>query len=280
MTVTEIENYLATKNATLDIKIQDEIERFRIAAIEKSNEEQANFFWGLKQIFLVQRYFTSAFHNLQSKNYETAWLNLDKADIELGFLEENFDIGLDNDKFHLLFISQMIKRYQKFFPYRLFFSRESIIKKEKCSICNKTISLRDPCGHKPGKLYMGELCLREIVDMEWKKMCIVEDPFDKYSYLKIQEMEYNYEALEWLIGYLENPYDKFSFEIQQVKRPEYIKIGRNEMCPCGSGKKYKKCHWNTTGELMDHFIFTFYNNSKAKREPMRCINSIKMREGN
>ena len=23
------------------------------------------------------------------------------------------------------------------------------------------------------------------------------------------------------------------------------KIGRNEPCPCGSGKKYKKCHWLT-----------------------------------
>lgn len=22
----------------------------------------------------------------------------------------------------------------------------------------------------------------------------------------------------------------------------YRKIGRNEMCPCGSNKKYKKCH--------------------------------------
>lgn len=22
------------------------------------------------------------------------------------------------------------------------------------------------------------------------------------------------------------------------------KVGRNEPCPCGSGRKYKKCHWN------------------------------------
>jgi SEC-C motif len=22
------------------------------------------------------------------------------------------------------------------------------------------------------------------------------------------------------------------------------KVGRNERCPCGSGRKYKKCHWN------------------------------------
>lgn len=28
-------------------------------------------------------------------------------------------------------------------------------------------------------------------------------------------------------------------------RPQKRKIGRNERCPCGSGKKYKKCHLNT-----------------------------------
>jgi uncharacterized protein YecA (UPF0149 family) len=27
--------------------------------------------------------------------------------------------------------------------------------------------------------------------------------------------------------------------VQQVRRGE--KIGRNDFCPCGSGKKYKKC---------------------------------------
>jgi preprotein translocase subunit SecA len=29
--------------------------------------------------------------------------------------------------------------------------------------------------------------------------------------------------------------------IKQVKRDE-PKVGRNDPCPCGSGKKYKKCH--------------------------------------
>lgn len=27
---------------------------------------------------------------------------------------------------------------------------------------------------------------------------------------------------------------------ERVKWPK--KIGRNELCPCGSGKKYKRCH--------------------------------------
>jgi len=29
--------------------------------------------------------------------------------------------------------------------------------------------------------------------------------------------------------------------VRQVKREE-PKTGRNDPCPCGSGKKYKKCH--------------------------------------
>lgn len=35
----------------------------------------------------------------------------------------------------------------------------------------------------------------------------------------------------------------------QLRTPKVIKrthrkIGRNEPCRCGSGKKYKRCHWN------------------------------------
>jgi uncharacterized protein YchJ len=29
--------------------------------------------------------------------------------------------------------------------------------------------------------------------------------------------------------------------IRQIRRDE-PKVGRNDPCPCGSGKKYKKCH--------------------------------------
>jgi len=33
-----------------------------------------------------------------------------------------------------------------------------------------------------------------------------------------------------------------------------IKIGRNDMCPCGSGKKYKKCHLDKDNELISEKI--------------------------
>ena len=32
---------------------------------------------------------------------------------------------------------------------------------------------------------------------------------------------------------------------QPIKRVEYDKVGRNDPCPCGSGKKYKNCHGKT-----------------------------------
>lgn len=42
-----------------------------------------------------------------------------------------------------------------------------------------------------------------------------------------------------------NPYEKVAMEVQPVQGKERDddgnKIGRNDLCPCGSGKKYKKC---------------------------------------
>lgn len=37
------------------------------------------------------------------------------------------------------------------------------------------------------------------------------------------------------------PMEKPPTEEQMKRNPP--KVGRNEMCPCGSGKKFKNCHW-------------------------------------
>lgn len=271
MTIIEIENYLSNRNLILDEEIYNIIDNLRLNAISEKNEDEANYLWCLRQIFIIQKNFLFAFRSLQNEEYKNAWLSFDSADIELGMLENNFDITQNEDKYHLGFIERIIKKYQRLFPYHLFLSRESIIKKEQCSICKQEIRIRDKCNHKVGKLYMGELCLREVVDFEFKAFCIVTDPFDKYSVLEIKYMDYNYEVLKWLLKNIENPYDDFSFEETKVKNPLYKNIGRNELCPCGSGKKYKKCNWNTPDEMMDHFIFTFYNNKKAKPEPIKFL---------
>lgn len=256
MTVKDIENYLSYKNEVLDKSILDIIEKYRLAAIRLQDEEKANYFWCLKQIYTIQQKYLSAFHLLQDRKFRDSWDLFDNADIDLCFLERNFDIHQGNDLFHLVFIEKMIKEYQKLYPYKLFISRESIVKSEVCSICGRPISLHSSCGHKVGKLYMGELCLRIAKEIEFKRLCVVNNPFDKYSVLEIPGEEFNYENLEKLMTVIKNPYQAFQIKTCKVKKPEYLKIGRNASCPCGSGKKYKKCHLGTDGELMMQYIVT------------------------
>lgn len=254
MTVTEIENYLSKKKILFDESVNEKIEQYRINAIDQEDEKNANYFWCLREIFNIQKGFVSAIENLNSKKFEEAWILFEKIDIEIGNLEQNFDVFQEKDKYQIVFIKRIISEYQKLFPYQYFFSRENIIKREECSICGKVISLRNSCGHKPGKLYMGELCSRIVTDMELKGISIVTDSFDKYTYLQLPGKEYNYGMIEALMQELSSPYDDFFIETVKIKKSEYKKVQRNSLCPCGSGKKYKKCCLGTVRELMDHNI--------------------------
>ncbi len=265
MTIEEIDLYLRQKNLNLDEHVGAEIEQLRQNAIIEKNEPAANYYWCVLQIYKIQRSFLAAFKALKEQRYEDAWARFDHTDIKLSFLESNFEIDSDSDVYHLKFIGDMIKEYQKLFPYHYFISRECVIKAEQCSICGQPISLRKPCGHKVGKLYMGELCLRQVIDAEIKALAIVTDPFDKYTYLQLPDKEYDYGMLEALMSEVDSPYDKFNIETIKVKKLEYEHVGRNEPCPCGSGKKYKKCHRGKNGELMDHHIIHM-------EKPIKCSN--------
>lgn len=252
--IIDVEEYLQKKYSSMDECVLDEIELHRKNAIQELNEKQANYCWCLKNIYNVQKTFISAFCAMKSGEYERGWRDLDSTDILLSGLIQNMEIDVDNDKYGLLFISNIIKEYQKLYPYRWFLSRESVIKSERCSICGQLVSIRNPCGHKLGKLYMGEQCLYEVLDFEFKGISLVREPFDKYTYIKVEGKEYNYEMIEVLMSMLSNPYDKFWVETVEIKKTKYENIQRNEKCPCGSGKKYKKCHYGTNDEKMEHKI--------------------------
>ena len=256
MKLEEIEKYLSNKNTKIDSDVANEIEKHRKTAIQDSNEDKANHCWCLAQILKIQVNYVSAVQYLKNKEYEKAWLDFDLADTNISLLENNFDISIDDDKYHMQVILRMIKEYQKLFPYHYFTSRECFIKSERCSICGKPITFRKSCGHKIGKLYMGEICLREVTELEFKAFAIVKDPYDKYAYIKINDMEYNYDNLDELMTYVSSPYDEFRVDKVKIKKPEYKNIGRNDKCPCGSGKKYKKCHLGSKDELMDHYKVT------------------------
>lgn len=270
MTLYEIEVYLKEQHDFLQENILTEIEKLRHEAISNKDEEKANYCWCIRQIYYVQKNYLLVYDSLRKQEYEEAWRALEQTDIKLSFLEENFDIGtIVNDIYNLLFIKRIIKEYEKLFPYQFFTSREGIIKQEKCSICGKIVSLRHGCGHKIGKLYMGEMCSHIVTDYELISISIVKDPFDKYAIIKPEGMEYNYEMLDFLMNEIHSPYDAWFVETLKIVKPEYKKIGRNDICPCKSGRKYKRCCYGTENIYTDHYRINLLN------QKARNIQSIK-----
>lgn len=156
--------------------------------------------------------------------------------------------------------------YEKVFPTYLYTSRESLIKSEKCSICGKKFSLRGGCNHKPGNMYMGELCLREVTDFEFLGTAIVSKPFDRYAVIHVEGQEYDYSVLEELMKTLVSPYIPWYVEEMTRKRPEILHVERNDKCPCGSGKKYKLCCMGTDKEYMQHNRITILGGYEIKEQ--------------
>ena len=113
---------------------------------------------------------------------------------------------------------------------------------------------------------MGELCLREVTDYEIIGVAIVKHPLDKYAILKLEGQEYNYQVLDYLMEKLDSPFRPWYVEELKRKRPEFINVGRNDKCPCGSGKKYKMCCCGASREYGPHYRITLLGGEEMKEE--------------
>lgn len=273
MNLEDINKYLTLQNSEMNVGILENLQRLKNQAVSESNEILANEIWCYEQIYKIQSNYLDLFNNLKNKKFFEAWQKLEQVDIDLSFLRNNYIFS--NDEFHLHFIETIIRHYEKLFPYEFFMSRESIVKKQRCSICGKENTIRNHCKHKAGKLYMGEICFSVIEDIEFLGLSIVQNPFDKYTVLFPQDMEYNYFMLESLMPSLLSPYDRWYVKILRDKNPEYNNIGRNQLCPCGSGIKYKNCCLNTDKEYIDHHQITLLDNPDVKPVPLILGNTWK-----
>lgn len=275
MNLSEINSLLCLRNTSLDPQIKTVLANMKADAKASEDETLANSLWCYECIYSIQSNYYNAYHNMKNAvtlsdelsengvnspkadSYEAAWNELDVSDIEISTLEKNFCIpNTSIEEYHISEIKEDIQRLFTLFPYRLFTSRESIIKKEKCSICGQTVSIRHPCKHRVGALYMGEECCREVIDFQLLSVNIVTKPFDRYAIMKPRGIKFNFDLLDYIIPQI-SPYSKWSYNVQKRLLPQYKGIGRNDRCPCGSGKKYKYCiRDNTETHYVDHYTFT------------------------
>jgi preprotein translocase subunit SecA len=58
--------------------------------------------------------------------------------------------------------------------------------------------------------------------------------------VEVENVQYQHADYDEALGVVSNE-DEQSLTTQPIIR-DGIKVGRNDVCPCGSGKKYKQCH--------------------------------------
>lgn len=273
----KIEQYLQEKNIQFAGEQIRQIEKKRMEAIQEKDEEAANYYWRLAVIYYVQSGFVSIYQNLKRRAYAEAWEALKQTDLQMMILHQNYAFEQDEeDSFHLGFIMDELREYEKLFPYEYFICREKVIKKQRCTICGKEVSLRDDCGHVPGKIYMGEVCVHEPIDFEYLSAKATRDPFDKMEYLEpyqAQDMQYNFGMLDGLMASLKSPYEYWEVEVVKEKNPQYAKVGRNDKCPCGSGKKFKFCCMNDESKMtFEHYKIRLLNEYEEKVDkPLKML---------
>jgi len=101
---------------------------------------------------------------------------------------------------------------------------------------------RDPLVEYKRESYeMFEALMDRIEDDALRYLFLMRTPEEEEALIREYQRRKRREQQEMRMvggGQMEKP--------QQVIRKE--KVGRNDPCPCGSGKKYKKCHGATTSQ--------------------------------
>jgi len=270
MNIRKVENYLEAfqKRNNDDVKekkIYNLLDKAKLDSVSKNNEKEAKYYFILQNILKIQQLYITAYNELKNEKYYKGWCNLERCELELKFLIPHFDITPSND-YWLYFIKTHVKKYQSIFPYKIFASPEILQTEKKCSICNKIISIRKPCGHEIGEIYDGQYCYRRVTGIEFLGVSLVEEPLQKYSVMFIPDEKtnkevdhYNYSVVEYLMKCLKSPFDSWDVSQTETRHPHshFKTYGRNDKCPCGSEKKYKNCCLKESGVLRPHFQFTF-----------------------
>lgn len=262
MTLDEIKQWLSAPEA---VRTPEDYERVRNSlkatkqeAIARNDQHAAKAHWCYEQVAKIQELFTGVFSLLWKKDYFNSWCELERIEISVANLIKHMH-AIGSDTYRIGFIEESTRRLQSLFPYTHFLSTEFYGIKKYCGICGKQVMLRNPCGHKVGDIYDGEMCFREIRHVTAVPgIALVTKPMHKYSAIVSPNQEYP--LLDYLAKHLASPYDGWDYErtARIHNHPKYKNVKGYEPCPCGSGKKFKKCHRPIMDQPQPHIQFKFH----------------------
>jgi hypothetical protein len=239
-------------------EVKEDLKKEKEYYLEQNDQTALKEIWCLEEVLNVQNLFIMAFQQMKNGEFYKAWCTLEQCEIGLMNLSAHYPI---DNLYDLKHIGDYVERFQSLFPYKVFFSPEMVEKEKKCNICGKKVTPRNPCGHHVGEIYNGELCIREVTQVEFLGLAFVSSPVQKYSVPFLSNEDgnevdhYNYKLVKYVITRLPSPFHEWEIEWKKIQHPlplKYRGLKRNDDCPCGSGKKYKKCCQKELESLKDH----------------------------
>jgi hypothetical protein len=239
----------------------------KAAALAAGDQLLAKHIWCLEHTVETHKLFLSAFYQLKGGNFYRAWCTLEQVELSLGRLRNHFALYWEACK--LAYIDSTTVNLQGLFPYRVFCSPEILADKKTCSVCGRDISIRNPCGHKVGEIYDGEICSRIVEKWRGVGYSLVTHPVQKYSVAFLTDPNtgqprdhYNYSTVRYLAERWPHPFAGWTSEWTTRPHPKekFSLPARNGRCPCKSGKKYKNCCMRREGIMCPHVVISFdYN---------------------
>ena len=241
--------------------LRQEMEQHKSELIRRNDQSGAKELWCLEQTLEIQERYLTAFQGLKQGDFYEAWCDLERVEIGLFFLKRHLQSRLND--YWLDFVLDKTHQLQALFPYKLFLSPEYIYKGRKCTICDQMVTLRQPCGHRLGEIYNGEMCHHLITAVEMKGLSLVTKPHQKYSVTFMggntpqERDDYNYELVEKTVSLLRTPFCEWRIRKTKRRYPHStFSRDRGKLCPCGSGVDYATCCLPKPDVLLDHWVFT------------------------
>jgi len=156
------------------------------------------------------------------------------------------------------FFEDQLTELERAYPYKVFFSLGALVARFECTLCGGDIDSLD-CPHRRGNLYRGRMAMAVAKDMvEFDHIAIVEQPRDKRCVVSYENSDSQFSIVRE-IGQLVmsgrmrvSTFDQLEFSKRKFPNPEYISMGRNDRCYCGSGEKFKRCCSGKAYEERDH----------------------------
>jgi hypothetical protein len=238
----------------------------KAAAVNRNDESEAFQIWCAETIDSVQRGFVAAFTSLKAGSFYNAWCQFERCEVNILSLNRHYP-QTEEDPHRIVYIEQMIRRWQALYPYRVFFSPELLKKRVECSICGARVSPRSNCGHEKSKIYSGEMCHHKVTEVDVLGISIDENPVQRYSVAFLSTDKdgepvdhYNYGNVKFVVDRLDSAFHGWDSYLttRVIAASDIAHLDPMQPCPCLSGKTLGECCTGKSEVTVPHLQIQFY----------------------